>query len=75
MAQKRGGLLAQIEAGVLDDTVPLSSLLQKCIALGGQAGSEKIRGWARRELNGYAGAETVPDHRHIPAALMAVITR
>src|SRR5216684_7803987 len=40
----------------------------------GQAGSEKMRGWARRELNGYAGAETVPDYRHIPAALMAVIT-
>jgi len=36
MAQKRGGLLAQIEAGVLDDTVPLSSLLQKCIVLGGR---------------------------------------
>ncbi len=74
MAQKREGLLAQIEAGVLDDTVPLSSLLQKCIVLGGQAGSEKMRDWARRELNGYAGAETVPDYRHIPSVLMAVIT-
>jgi hypothetical protein len=74
MAHKGEGLLTQIEAGVLDDTVPLSSLLQKCIVLGGQAGSEKMRGWARRELNGYAGAETVPDYRHIPAALIAVIT-
>ena len=74
MSHKRGGLLAQIEAGVLDDTVPLSSLLQKCIVLGGQAGSEKMRDWARRELNGYAGADTVPDYRHVPAALMAVIT-
>jgi hypothetical protein len=74
MARKREGLLAQIEAGVLDDTVPLSSLLQKCIMLGGQAGSEKMRDWARRELNGYTGAETVPDYRHIPAVLMALIT-
>ncbi len=74
VAHKREGLLAQIEAGVLDDTVPLSSLLQKCIVLGGQAGSEKMRDWARRELNGYAGAETVPDYRHIPAALTAMIT-
>ena len=57
MAHKRGGLLAQIEADVVDDTVPLSSLLQKCIVLGGQAGSEKMRDWARQELNGYAGAE------------------
>jgi len=59
---------------VLDHTVPLSSLLQNCIVLGGQAGSEKMRDWARRELNGYSGADTVPDYRHVPAAVMAVIT-
>ena len=74
MAHKRGGLLAQIEADVVDDRVLLSSLLQKCVVLGGQAGSEKMRDWARRELNGYAGADTVPDYRHVPAALMALIT-
>jgi hypothetical protein len=74
MADKRGGLLAQIETDVVDDTVPVSSLLQKCIVLGGQAGSEKMRDWARRELNGYAGADAVPDYRHVPAALMALIT-
>jgi hypothetical protein len=75
MRHKREGLLAQIEAGVLDDTVPLSSLLQKCIVLGGQAGSEKMRDWARQELNGYRGdAKTLPDYRHIPAALTALIT-
>jgi hypothetical protein len=43
--------------------------------LGGQAGSEKMRDWARRELNGYAGEGTVPDYRHLPAAVMAVITK
>lgn len=37
LAHKRGGLLAQIEADMVDDTVPVSSLLQKCIVLGGQA--------------------------------------
>lgn len=74
MAHNRAGLLGQIEAGVLDDTVPLSSLLQKCIVLGGQAESQKMRDWARRELNGYTGNDTVPDYRHIPAALMVVIT-
>jgi hypothetical protein len=74
MAYKRGGLLAQIEADVVDDTVPLSSLLQKCIAIGGQAGSAKMRDWARGELHGYTEPETVPDYRHIPAALMVVIT-
>ena len=74
MTRIRGGLLAQIEADVVDHMVPLSSLLQKCIVLGGQAGSEKMRDWARRELNGYAGADTVPDYRHVPAAVMVVIT-
>jgi hypothetical protein len=59
---------------VVDDEVPLSSLLQKCIVLGRQARSEKMRDWARQELHGYVGADTVPDYRHIPAALMAVIT-
>ena len=75
MAHKRGGLLAQIEADVVDDRVRLSSLLQKCIVLGGQAGSEQMRDWARRELNGYASdADTVPDYRHVHAVLLAVIT-
>jgi hypothetical protein len=54
--------------------VPLSSLLQKCIVLGGQAGSQKMRDWARQELHGYAPSDRVPDYRHVPAAVMAVIT-
>jgi hypothetical protein len=74
MAHKRAGLLAQIEAEVADDRMPLSSLLQKCIVLGGRAGSEKMRDWARQELNGYAGVDTAPDYRHVPAAVMAMIT-
>jgi hypothetical protein len=42
MAHKREGPLVQTKAGVLDDTVPLSSL-QKCIVLARQ-GPEKICG-------------------------------
>jgi hypothetical protein len=74
MANRRRGLPAQIEADLLDDRVPLSSLLQRCVVLGRQAGSEKLRDWARWELNGYADADTVPDYRHIHAVLIAVIT-
>lgn len=74
MANRRGGLPAQIEADLLDDRVPLSSLLQRCVVLGRRAGSEKLRDWARWELNGYADADTVPNYRHVHAALMAVIT-
>lgn len=74
MARNRGGLLAQISGDVADHTVPLSSLLQSCIVLGAEAGSEKMRDWARQELHGYGGSDTVPDYRRVPAALMAVIT-
>lgn len=74
MANRQGGLLAQIEADLVDDKVPLSSLLQRCVVLGRQAGSETLRDWARWELNGYDGAPTVPDYRHVHAPLMAVIT-
>ena len=74
MAHNRGGLLAQISRDVADHKVPLSSLLQSCIVLGAEAGSEKMRDWARQELQGYAGADTVPDYRHVPAAVMIVIT-
>jgi hypothetical protein len=74
MAHNRGGLLAQIAGDVADHTVPLSSLLQNCIVLGGQAGSERMRDWARQELHGYGGADKVPDYRHVPAALMAMVT-
>jgi hypothetical protein len=74
MAHTRVGLLAQIEAGVVDESVSLSSLLQKCIVLGSQARSEEMRAWARRELNGYSGTDEVPEYRQIPAVLTARIT-
>ena len=74
MARRRGGLLAQIEADLIDNRGSLSSLLQRCVVLGRRAGSEELRDWARWELNGYAGADTVPDYRHIHAVVMAVIT-
>ncbi|MDQ2882154.1 MAG: hypothetical protein M3Y48_13280 [Actinomycetota bacterium] len=68
MAHKRAGLLAQIEVGVLDDSVLLSSLLQKCIVLGGKAGSAKMRDWARQELNGYQDVQNIPDYRRSSSA-------
>lgn len=75
MSSRPIGLLAQIEAGVLDDSVSLSSLLQKIIVLGGKAGSEKMREWARHELNGYVGSDVeLPEYRRIHSALYARIT-
>lgn len=61
------GLLAQIEADVLDDA-PLAAALRKCVALGGQTGSADLREWATRELRGYPVAD-LPDYRKITCAL------
>lgn len=74
MAKERvAARLAKIEAGVADDKVSLSSLLQSCIALGGEPGFEKLCDWASLELRGYKDA-TLPGYRHIPTILMAEIT-
>lgn len=73
MAHKRESLLAQLEVGVLDDSMPVASLLQKCIVLGGRAGSEKMRDWARQELKGYRGDATIPPYRRIRTSLMAKV--
>ncbi|PXY16626.1 hypothetical protein [Prauserella muralis] len=67
------GLLAQIEAGVLGDE-PLPRLLQKCVVLGGRAGSEKMRGWARQELNGYPNIKDIPPYRKLVAQVKVTLT-
>jgi len=74
MAHKRAGLLAQIEADLIGGTVPLSLILQNCITLGREAGSDQLRAWAHEELHGYAEADTAADYRRVPAVLMARIT-
>ncbi len=58
-------LLAEIEAGL--STLPLIDLLNKCILLGGRAGSEKMRDWARAELDGYSALDSIPDYRQLRA--------
>jgi hypothetical protein len=63
-------LIAQIERDALDDDVPLATALRKCIVLGGKSGSESLRDWATRELQGYHGEEGLPEYRVIVAPLM-----
>lgn len=64
-------LLLQIEDGVSDDGVSLTSLLRKCIVLGGKEGSEKLRDWASRELRGYLGVahDDLPEYRRVRAMI------
>jgi hypothetical protein len=62
-------LLGEIEAGALDQKTPISGLLRKVIALGGQAGSAELRDWATRELRGYGPDDELPPYRKIGAPL------
>jgi hypothetical protein len=71
MARREPSLVGQIERDALDDGVPLATTLRKCIALGGKSGSEQLRDWATRELQGYYGDDVqLPDYRVINAPLM-----
>ncbi|MFT4265286.1 MAG: hypothetical protein QM572_18035 [Nocardioides sp.] len=66
------GLLAQIEKGALDESIPLASTLRKCVVLGGHAGSSELRDWARHELDGYGDdVSEMPDYRVIAAPILA----
>src|ERR1017187_7697787 len=69
MAKSGMSLLAELEAGLRDDKTTTTSLLQKCILLGGKAGSERLRDWARQELKGYHEVDLVPEYRRVVAPL------
>jgi len=71
MTRRARGLLAEIERDALDERTSITSLLRKCVVLGGRAGSAELRDWARRELNGYRGNGDVPEYRIVPAPLRA----
>ena len=69
MARSPHSLLEQIEEGALDSKTPLADVLRKCVALGGRAGSEQLRDWARRELDGYRTGDDLPGYRTVPAII------
>jgi AbiTii len=71
MARREQSLVEQIERDALDEGVSVAATLRKCIALGGRSGSEQLRDWATRELQGYYGEDDeLPDYRVINAPLM-----
>ncbi len=75
MAQNQDGTLAQIMAAVLDDTVPVSSLLQKCVVLGGLTRSTTMSDWASKELHGYDRTkDEIPDYRRVSGTLTVRLT-
>src|SRR3954451_2989213 len=62
-------LLDQIERDALEESVSVATALRKCIALGGRSGSQALRDWAARELDGYYGSNDLPEYRIVPAAI------
>jgi hypothetical protein len=67
VARTDQSLLGQIRRDALDDRVPLTTTLRKCIDLGAQARNDELRDWASQELDGYRNSE-VPAYRviHVP---------
>jgi hypothetical protein len=57
-------LLDEIQREALDSSASLADVLRKVVALGGEAGSAELRGWASRELRGYVGTDDdLPPYR------------
>jgi hypothetical protein len=70
MVDSSAALLSEIEAAVLDEDVPITVALRKCLVLGGRANSEALRDWASKELNGYSHADELPEYRVLRCALV-----
>jgi hypothetical protein len=62
-------LIDEIEHDALDSKTRVADALRKCIALGGQAGSEELRQWANKELRGYSGEDPTPRYRTVAATI------
>lgn len=70
MAMRADTLIDQIEQEALDATASLADALRKCMILGGKAGSEQLRDWATRELEGYFGdGDKLPKYRVVGAQI------
>lgn len=70
MDSRAAELLASIEDDLSGSDVPTSTILQKCILLGGRAGSDTLRSWASRELNGYENDDDLPSYRKVGAVIL-----
>jgi hypothetical protein len=61
--------LRQLRTRVLDESTSLAGLLRMCLMLGAETGSEELRAWASKELNGYDDDGELPEHRKVHAPL------
>jgi hypothetical protein len=58
-------LLKSLRDHVLNEDEPLAGLLRKCLLLGAETGSDSLRQWARKELNGYDDTDDLPHYRRL----------
>lgn len=65
----QASVLGQIEAALLDESVPIAAVLRKCVVLAGRTGSADLHTWATQELNGYERGAKLPDYRLISGTL------
>lgn len=70
--QNDGGLLAEVQRDALNPGVPVADALRKLVALGGQAGSARLREWASLELRGYRDSNAELPAYRVPAAVIQV---
>ncbi len=68
-------LLRSLRGHMLDESEPLAGLLRKCLMLGAETGSDSLRQWARKELNGYENGDELPKYRRLPQLPLAADTR
>lgn len=65
-------LLFQLRDAVLDENESTAGLLRKCIMLGADTGSEKLKRWALLELKGYSNNDDLPAYRSICVPILSV---
>ncbi|MFK0114137.1 hypothetical protein [Streptomyces sp. NPDC091217] len=62
--------LDRLEQGVLDDAVPLATLLRQVVVIGGRASSRALQDWALQELQGYTDLNVeLPSYRRCHALI------
>ena len=57
-------LLADMKLRLLDDSIPVSSILRMALVLSYENEDLKLREWVNAELDGYKEGVEVPDYRH-----------
>lgn len=70
MAHQEFDLLAKLEHDVLDEAMPLATLLRTVLILAGRTRAPQLRAWATSELRGYPTRHSIPDYRVIVAPIL-----